>query len=89
MALGAHQKELTRMFVSHGLMLALIGVVCGLAGATALTRVLRSLLYGVNPIDPVTYAAVAAGLIAATVLASYIPASRAMAVDPVEALRAE
>jgi putative ABC transport system permease protein len=89
MALGAHQKELTRMFVSHGLMLALIGVVCGLAGAAALTRVLRSLLYGVNPIDPVTYAAVAAGLIAATVLASYIPASRAMAVDPVEALRAE
>jgi len=88
-ALGAHRRDLTRMFIARGLVLALIGVACGLAGAAALTRVLGSLLFGVNPLDPLTYAAVSLGLIAAAIGASYIPARRAMSVDPVEALRAE
>jgi putative ABC transport system permease protein len=89
MALGARQREMTRMFISHAFVLTLIGVAFGLAGAVALTRVLGSLLFGVNRLDPLTYAAVSIGLLAAAVLASYIPAVRAATVDPVEALRAE
>jgi predicted permease len=89
MALGARQTELTRMFISHGFALAAIGVACGLAAAFALTRLMSSLLFGVNPVDPFTYAAVSAGLIFAAVIASYLPALRATNVDPVEALRAE
>ena len=77
------------MFISHGFALAAIGVACGLAAAFALTRLMSSLLFGVNPVDPFTYAAVSAGLIFAAVLASYLPALRATNVDPVEALRAE
>jgi hypothetical protein len=88
-ALGARERELMRMFIAQGFVLALVGVACGLAGAAALTRVLGSLLFGVNPLDPLTYAAVSLGLIAAASVASYIPALRAMGVDPVEALRAE
>ncbi|MBV8864670.1 MAG: FtsX-like permease family protein [Acidobacteriaceae bacterium] len=88
-ALGARRRELTRMFVAHGFVLALIGVACGLAGAVAVTRVLVSLLFNVNPLDPLTYAAVSFGLIVAASLASYIPTLRAMGVDPVAALRAE
>ena len=89
MALGASQEELMRLFVAHGFVLALIDVTCGLAVSAALTRVLGSLLFDVNPIDPLTYAAASLGLISAAVTASYIPALRAMAVDPVEALRSE
>jgi hypothetical protein len=89
MALGARQEELTRMFVTHGLVLAVTGVTCGLAGALGLTHLMSSLLFGVNAIDPVTYGAVSVSLIGAAALASYIPASRVSAVDPVEALRAE
>ena len=88
-ALGARRRELARLFVAHGFVLALIGVVCGLAGAAALTRLLVSLLFGVNPLDPLTYVAVSAGLLVATVVASYIPTLRAMSVDPIDALRAE
>jgi ABC-type antimicrobial peptide transport system permease subunit len=87
MALGARQPEVTRIFVGHGFVLALVGVTCGLAGAVGLTRVLGSLLYGVSAIDPLTYIAVATGLIAAAVIASYIPALRATAVDPIDALK--
>ncbi len=89
MALGAREPQLARLFLRQGLVLALVGAVCGLAASAALTRLLGSLLFGVNPLDPLTYAAVALGLIAATLTASYIPARRAMAVDPVEALRSE
>ncbi len=89
MALGAREPQLTRLFLRQGLVLALVGAACGLAASAALTRLLGSLLFGVNPLDPLTYAAVALGLIAATLTASYIPARRAMAVDPVEALRSE
>ncbi len=89
MALGARQGELTRMFIGHGFVLALVGVVFGLAAASGVTRVLASLLFNVNPVDPVTYGAVSAGLIVAAIIASYLPALRATAVDPVEALRSE
>jgi ABC-type antimicrobial peptide transport system permease subunit len=74
--------------------LAAIGVAAGLAASAALTRAMGSLLYGVNPIDPLTYVLVAAGLVAAglvaaTGIASFIPSMRAASVNPVDALRAE
>jgi len=62
---------------------------CGLTASAALTRVLAASLFGVSPPDPPTYAAVSVGLIVAAVTASYIPARRAMTIDPVEALRSE
>jgi putative ABC transport system permease protein len=88
-ALGAQQGELRRMFVRHGLGLAGIGVGVGLMAAVGLTQLMKSLLFGISPLDPLTYAAVPLVLAAAAVLASYLPARRASAVDPVEALRAE
>jgi predicted permease len=89
MALGAPQAVLMRMFVGHGMRLAVAGVACGLAAAVAFMRLMSSLLFEVSPLDPVTYAAVSFGLVAAAVSASYVPALRAAAVDPVDALRAE
>ena len=89
LALGAQQGELKRMFVSHGLVLASIGVAVGLLAAAGLMRLMKSLLFGISPLDPLTYASVPLILAVATVLASYLPARRAAAVDPVEALRAE
>ena len=77
------------MFVRHGLWLAGAGAVLGLVAAAGLTRLMSSLLFGVTALDPVTYAAVTAFLIGAAVLASYLPARRAIAVDAVQALRAE
>jgi predicted permease len=89
MALGARQDELTRMFVGHALRLAAVGVTCGLVAAAGLMRLMSSLLFDVKPFDPVTFAAVSLALIAAATIASYLPAMRASAVNPVEALRAE
>jgi predicted permease len=89
MALGAQQQMLTGMFVRHGLLLTGIGLVCGLAAAIPLMRLMSSLLFRVSPVDPVTYAAVSAGLAFTAFLASYLPSRRAATVDPVEALRAE
>jgi predicted permease len=89
MALGAQTPQLTGMFVRYGLGLTAIGVVCGFAVAAMLSRVLSSLLFKVSPLDPVTYAAVALGLIATALLASYLPSRRAARVDPIEALRSE
>ncbi len=89
MALGARQAELTQMFLRHGLTLAAIGVVCGLAAALGLMRVMSSLLFEVSSVDPLTYGAVSIGLVMAAAFASYVPARRATAVDPVDALRAE
>ncbi len=66
-----------------------LGIVLGLAAAVPLTRLMRSLLFGVDPIDPITYVAVSAAVVAAAALASYIPARRTTSVDPVDALRAE
>ena len=89
MALGARREELTRMFVRSGLVLATIGAACGLLAALGLSRVMSSLLFGVGAADPLTFALVAVGLVAAAALASYLPARRVADVDPVEALRAE
>jgi putative ABC transport system permease protein len=88
-ALGAQPAGLLGMFVRHGLLLAGVGAALGLAAAAGLTRLMSSLLFGVQALDPLTYAAVSALLIAAAGLASYLPARRAMAIDPVDALRAE
>jgi predicted permease len=89
LALGAQPGELKGLFVRHGLILASIGVGIGLAAAAGLTRLMSSLLFGIKPLDPVTYAAGALLLGVAAVLASYLPARRASTVDPVEALKAE
>jgi putative ABC transport system permease protein len=88
-ALGAGGRDLLRMVVGEGLRMALAGVIVGLAGAWGLTRFIASLLYGVRPSDPVTFAAVPAVLILVAVLACFIPALRATKVDPMVALRYE
>jgi predicted lysophospholipase L1 biosynthesis ABC-type transport system permease subunit len=89
LALGAQQAELRRMFVRYGLVLAAIGIAIGLGASAGLMRLMKSLLFGISPLDPLTYAAVPVVLVAAAILASYLPARRAAAVDPVEALKAE
>ena len=89
LALGAQDGEVTGMFVRHALLLTGVGVVCGLAAAPALTRLMSSLLFGVRSVDPLTYAGVSIGLIATAALAAYLPARRAAAVNPAESLRAE
>lgn len=89
MAVGAQQQELTQMFVRHGLVLAGVGVAVGLLVAFGCCRLMLSLLYGVQPVDPATYGLVAVGLLMSAVLASYVPARRVSNVDPVEALRSE
>jgi predicted permease len=88
-ALGAQQGELKRMFVRHGLELAGVGVAIGLGAAAGLTRLMSTLLYGITPLDPMTYVVVPVILVIATVLASYLPARRALSVDPVETLRSD
>jgi len=89
MALGAQHGTVSLMFVRHGLVLAGIGVLCGLGGAFALTRWMEKMLFGVRAVDTTTYAAVAGVLVAAAALASYAPARRASRVDPADALRSE
>ncbi|MBV9442470.1 MAG: ABC transporter permease [Acidobacteriaceae bacterium] len=89
LALGAQQRELKRMFVRSGLILASIGVTIGLLAAVGVTRVMKSMLFGISPLDPITYVSVPAVLAMVTLLASYVPARRAALVDPVQALKAE
>jgi len=89
LALGAQKRELKWMFVRSALLLTTAGVVIGLGTAAALTRLMKSLLFGISPLDPFTYITVPLILAMAAALASYLPARRAAAVDPVEALRAE
>jgi putative ABC transport system permease protein len=89
MALGAKPSEVLRRIVGQGMTVAAAGAVAGIAAALMLTRLMRSLLYGVPPTDLVTYAAVAAGLLVIALVASYVPARRAARIDPAAALRAE
>jgi ABC-type antimicrobial peptide transport system permease subunit len=89
MALGARREELVGMFVRHALTLTVVGVVFGLGAAWAVMRLMSSLLFGVKPVDLVTYAVVSFGLIATSAVSSYLPARRAATVNPVETLRAE
>jgi len=88
-ALGAQQWELKGMFVRHAMWLTGVGVTCGLVAALALTRLMSSLLFGIKSTDPATFAVVSIGFLGAAAVSSYLPARRAAAVNPVEALRAE
>jgi putative ABC transport system permease protein len=89
MALGAKQRDVLALVVRQGLMLAMIGVVIGLGVALALTRVMSSLLYGVTTTDPLTFLLIPLLLGLVTLVACYLPAKRAMRVDPMNALRYE
>jgi predicted permease len=89
MALGARQESLKLMFVRSGLLWAGIGAVAGLVAAAPLSQLMSALLFEVKPIDPLTYAVVVVGLLAAAAVASYLPARRVTRIHPTEALRAE
>jgi ABC-type antimicrobial peptide transport system permease subunit len=89
LALGARPSDVRRMVVRQGARLGAAGAVVGLAAAVGLTKLMSVLLFGVSAIDPVTYGLVTVALIGAVLLASYLPARRAAAVDPTDALRWE
>ena len=89
MALGARTIDVLKMIVGSGMFLASIGVILGLIGAFALTRLMASLLFGVSPTDLVTFGLVSSSLLVVAMLACYIPARRATKVDPLVALRYE
>ena len=89
MALGAPQQSVRHMFVRQGLVLTGIGVACGIVAAAGLTRLMKALLFEVSPLDAATYGAVSLVLVAAALLASYIPARRATLIEPVVALHVE
>ena len=89
MALGAGPRELLGLVVRQGLSLAALGIAIGIAAALALSRVLSSLLYGVSPADPPTYAAIVLGVAALALLASYVPALRVARLHPARVLRSE
>jgi putative ABC transport system permease protein len=87
LAIGAQPADVLRMVLGSGMKLAVIGVVAGLAGSLALSRLVTSMLFGVTPFDPVSYASTVLLLLAVAALACYLPARRAMAVDPLVSLR--
>ena len=89
MALGARGADVLRLVVGHGFRLAVAGVLLGVFAAWALTRLLSGMLSGVSTTDPVTFGLVALGLGAVALLASWLPARRAVRVDPVVSLKAE
>jgi predicted permease len=89
MALGAQKLDVLRLVLQDGAQMTLAGIVLGVGSALGLTRLMRGMLFGVKPTDPVTFAGVALLLGAVAMLACYVPARRAMQVDPIEALRHE
>jgi predicted permease len=89
MALGAQQNDVLRLIIGHGARMALVGVAVGIVAAMGLTRLMANQLFGVGPHDPITFVGVAGLLIIVAVAACYIPARRAMRVDPIIALRCD
>ena len=89
MALGASQRNVLSLVVRQGMALALSGVMIGLAAAFLITRLIRSLLFGVEATDPITFGAISLLLFLIALLASYIPAQRATRIDPAASLRCE
>jgi ABC-type antimicrobial peptide transport system permease subunit len=89
LALGAQARDIRRLFLGRGLIVAGIGVTIGLGAAAGATRLMRSLLFEISPLDPITFAAVPVVLAMAAALAGYLPARRAVTIDPVETMRAE
>ncbi|HEX5835670.1 MAG TPA: FtsX-like permease family protein, partial [Pyrinomonadaceae bacterium] len=88
-ALGAQARDILQMVLKHGLVLVLSGVVLGIGGALALTRFLATLLFGITPTDTLTFVVVSAIFFLVAMIASFIPARRAVKVDPLVALRYE
>jgi putative ABC transport system permease protein len=89
MAIGAQRSDVLRMVIGGGMKLAVVGVVLGIACALALAQLVAAMLYEVTPFDPASYSATALVLLAVAALACYVPARRAMRVDPIVALRQE
>ena len=89
MVLGAERRSVLRMVLREGTLLTLAGISVGLALGAALTRLISSQLYGLSPTDPLTFLTVSMLLLGVAILATYIPARRAMKVDPIVALRYE
>jgi len=89
MALGAERKDIVRMVVGQGLKLAVVGTAAGLVASFFAMRLMSTMLYGVKPTDPIAFAGSALLVVLVALLAAWIPARRAAAVDPMQALRAE
>ena len=89
MALGARRTDVLRQVIGEGIRLTGIGIVLGLGLSFLLTRMLASLLFGINPVDPVTFGGIALMLVIVSIVAAYGPARRASSLDPMTALRYE
>lgn len=88
-ALGADRRDVLALVVGQGLRLAAVGILVGIAGAFGVTRLVSTLLYNVTPSDPLSFGLVAGFLVVVATVAGYVPARRAMAVDPIIVLRNE
>src|SRR5215472_4836927 len=89
MAVGAEQRAVMALVIKEGAKLSLAGVIIGLGSAFILMRLMKSLLFGVSPADPLTFVGISAFLCCVALLACYVPARRAMKIDPMSALRCE
>jgi len=89
MALGAQKRDVLRLIIGQAMALVVVGMVAGLLAATALTRLMASMLFNVSATDPITYVLIASFFAIVALIASYIPAWRATQVDPLVALRNE